>query len=136
MSDIADRIAQGFQTGFAHPTDPQNQPPILTMAFRTTGLDPDTAQAVDEAAHMLGEAITAAIETDHVIVPRADYERIKADASGPARSVAVHCHCDTGRTDPLLNLSVRGPTSVVDGPAVLRGLARRPVECPHKLVDQ
>lgn len=130
MSAITERIAEGFRSGFAHPTDPERQPPILTSAFRTAGLDPDTTKAVNDASSMLAESIVAAIETDHVIVPRAALAQLQADAAEPADSVSVHCRCDTGLKDPLLILSVRGPTAVVDGRALLRGLQRRSVECP------
>lgn len=131
MTQVAERIAEGFRTGFAHPVDPQNQPPILTAAFRTAGLDPDTTKAVNDAAIMLGEAIVAAIETDQVIIPRAEYKRLQQDSAAPGSSVAVHCRCDTGRKDPLMLVAVHGPTAVVDGPTLLRGLAQRSANCPH-----
>jgi hypothetical protein len=132
MSAISERIAEGLRTGFPHPVEPERQPPILTAAFRSAGMNPEMAEAVNDASMMLAEAIEAVILTDHAIIPRTELTRLQQDSAAPAQSVAVHCRCDTGRQDPLIILGVRGPTAVVDGRALLRALHQRPDDCPHR----
>jgi hypothetical protein len=131
MSAISERIATGLRTGFPHPTEPDKKPPILLPGFRTAGMNPDMAGAVDDATELLASAIVASIESDYELVPRSEMVELRQAGEAPAAVVTVYCRCDTGRRDPLMTLRVRGSHAVVDGSKVIPALTQRSVSCPH-----
>lgn len=141
---IADLIAAALPSGLVHPGDPEGgrgEMVINLPAFRTTGLPEQVAEQVSVTTTLLAEAIVHLIETtgDSEIVDREELVRLRnleARVGGEGtRMVPVHCRCDGARSDPLLVLTVSDrPTIAVDGKQLLKGLSRRGIDCPHKVV--
>ncbi len=85
---------------------------------------------------LLAEALVHVIESEGgcEIIPRSQLRELQhAVGDAPVQQMLpVHCHCDTARTDPLMVLTVTNPDYiVVNGPALVGGLAARTVACPH-----
>lgn len=133
---IADLIANALRDGsLVHPGRDDGPPtPVMLPMFRTTGMPPEMAELATGTATLLAEAIVALIEADHEIIEAQQAIEFRvADAAAPNRQVAVHCHCDTRRADPLAILTItNSPYVIVDGKAVIEGLTGRSVECPHR----
>lgn len=87
---------------------------------------------------LLSEAIVYTIESEGQsdIISKSEARSMrKAVGEGPNGPfhVPVHCLCDTGRSDPLVILTMDGSDGpiTVDGPSLLRSLAQRRVAHPH-----
>jgi hypothetical protein len=141
---IADLIAATLPSGLTHPGDPEGNRGEMVInlpAFRTAGLPEQVAEQVSVTTTLLAEAIVHLIETagDSEIVDREELTRLRnleARVGGEGtRMIPVHCRCDGGRADPLLVLTVSDrSTIVVDGKQLLKGLSRRGIDCPHKVL--
>lgn len=134
---IADSIANALRSGtLVHPgRDGGEATPVVLPMFRTEGMPPEMAELVEGTAQLMAEAIVAHIEADHEIVATDELKELRAASdTTPVRQVVVHCRCDTGRVDPLAILSVSpgSQQAIIDGKALLSGLAARSVECPHR----
>jgi hypothetical protein len=85
---------------------------------------------------LLGEAIVSVIEKDGgcEIVPRDEVGamRLATGAALPDKRIPVYCRCDTKLQNPLAILSMATPDRIVlDGRALMRGLAKRSPDHPH-----
>jgi hypothetical protein len=145
-----DLIAARLATGLIHPGDPDTgrpPTPILLPGLSTTGIPPEMAEdfaqiaglPTNDAPKLLAEAIVALIETElaggSTIVTDADLAALQqAAATAPtgARILSVHCTCDTTQSDPLMQLAATNSDRIiVNGKALLTGLAQRNPDCPH-----
>lgn len=142
--EIAALIAEGLQKGFVHPGDPERdiKPTPIVLPFKpSAGMPKEMGDLLSSTAKMLGECIVELIETKGAseIVPVAEAKTMRrAVSKAPKTSFAspVYCRCDTGRSNPLVSLTILDPEAiVVDGPALIRGMHARQVECPHEPVD-
>jgi hypothetical protein len=125
-------ISSALTGGLQHSGDDDSVKTLGLPAFRASGRPPDESKLVAQSVKMIAEAITQLIEQDHEIVNR-DELRLLREAHQPTGPVvAVHCRCDSARTDPLAVLSLSGPVAVVDGKQLIRGLSKREAACPHR----
>lgn len=138
---IAELISKHLAEGIVHPGNPeadQAPMPILLPAFRTAGMPKEHTELVQTTVKILGEAIVHLIETEgeSVIVPRDELAQLRTAVDGVdphARSVAVYCRrCDRPRSNPLAHLVVDDPI-LIDGRQLIGMLAKREVDCPHKV---
>jgi len=137
---IADLITNGLRSGLVHPGDPATNTPAMPIslgpAFQTSGMPPQMAELANKTAELLGEAIVALIESEGKceIVDSEELATLRiAERNAPARTIPVHCQCDTTRTDPLAIFTVTSsPRIVIDGKQLITGLTARSVECPHR----
>jgi len=137
--ELADNLAAKLRSGVTHPGDGKRQKPwgVVLPFFRTAGKTKEETELADTFSQSLAEAIVNEIEADYEITPRAEAARLKDVArnadSKDARTVMVHCRCDTQRTDPLAVLTVgAGSEVVIDGKQLIRYLSQREIKCPHK----
>ena len=138
---VAELISAKLSSGLTCPADPEFNPKetdIVLPAFRTAGMPDEVVKQVGVMSSMLGRAIVHLIESSNFeIVDRAEIVRLRnleAAAGGQrSRVVPVHCRCDRERRDPLLVLTATDdPVVVIDGRQLIRGLAGRTSECPHR----
>lgn len=134
---IADSIANALRSGtLVHPgRDGGEATPVVLPMFRTEGMPSEMAELVEGTAQLMAEAIVAHIEQTSEIIDTDQLEALRlASDTTPVRQIAVHCRCDTGRADPLAILSVApgGTHAIIDAKPLIKGLAARSVECPHR----
>lgn len=138
---IAQRIAQQLREGsLTHPGNPDTgvpPKPLMMAAFRSAGMPQQQAELVNKTVDLIGEAIVAAIEETHDIVPHGEVAIMQAavDENPPKRrTISVHCRCDRRREDPLMMITVDAvePMVVISGKQLLEGLAHRESACPHR----
>lgn len=136
-TELVDKIAQGLRKGFIHPGDPKRgtkPTPIMLPFGGTPGMPPEMVDLLDGTAKLLAECIVALIEQDGEVVERDELRALRYTAADTALNplgTPVYCRCN--KVDPLLVLTILDPTrAVVDGPAVLRALHQRTIECPHR----
>jgi hypothetical protein len=140
-------LTERLASGLVHPGDPDNHQPAVALplpGLSSTGIPPElAAQFAEEAGlphsdapKLLAEAIVALLETENTIIATVELSQIRAAAAAAPegnRVVAVHCHCDNTLANPLLELTVTNSDRVtVNGGALLRALAARNPDCPHK----
>ena len=89
---------------------------------------------ITSGTKMIAEAIVELIEKDHEIVRRNDLTLLREAQEPTGPVVAVHCRCDSARSDPLAVLRLRGPVAIVDGKQLIGGLTKREADCPHTRV--
>lgn len=139
---IAALISEHLIKGLIHPGDPDdNRPPapIVLPPFRTVGMEPQMRELAEKTADLLAEAIVHLIETEGNtdLISREEQARAIATARPvePARTVALHCRCDSSFTNPLAILTVTdSPHVVINGKQLIQGLTAREAACPHKAV--
>lgn len=129
----ADLIAEALRDGLIHPGKPETgQPPVaIPLPFRTTGMPPEMKRDVTATTHLLAEAIVHHLEThQQTIIASSELDQLRVDAAPadiePDGVVVVHCYCDRGRANPLLNLVIKDKTAVVDGAALTPCLHGKP----------
>lgn len=140
---IAGLIAKKLREGIVHPGDPERDMPprpIMLPFTHAPGRPQEMNDLLDETVKVLSEAIVHIIEVDGNVEmvdhteARAMRKALGQGPEGP-QAVPLHCHCDSQRVDPLAILTVDDPDVVlVDGAALIRGLSRREVKCPHSVV--
>lgn len=137
---IADLITKGLREGLMAPGVDGGKPtPLVMPGFRTAGMPKEMSELVDETAVLLGEAIVALIENEGAseIVDKdrmAEVAIAEAD-DGAMRQLAVHCRCDTSRSDPLMFLPItNSPVAIVDASQIIKRFTARTVEHPHKRI--
>jgi hypothetical protein len=133
---IAQLISTGLRDGMTHPGRNGGEPaPIVLPMFRTTGMPQEMSELVDETSTLLGEAIVALIEGEgnsEIIDKEKAAELRIADEDADTRHVAVHCRCDSGRSDPLAIFTItNSPYVLIDGKQLITGLSARSPEHPH-----
>ena len=134
---IVDLIASALSGGLVHSGDVKENDPVKILglpAFRSAGRPPEEAKLITEGTTMIAEAIVQLIEVDHEIVDRNELKLLRESHEPTGPVVAVHCRCDSTRTDPLAVLSIGGPVAIVDGKQLITGLSRREAACPHTRV--
>jgi hypothetical protein len=141
---LVDLIASRLNTGLTHPGDPaRNIPPRpIALPFgKTAGMSEEMAQLVNSSVTMIAEAIVYLIETDGAteLMPREEARAMRDAVSegipeGPF--VPLLCRCDRERSRPLAMLTMNSTEAIIiDGPALLRGLHQRQIECPHEMMS-
>jgi|SRR5215207_7455329 len=133
-------LADALRTGLTHPGDPDRRippKPIVLPFGHAAGRPKEMNDLMDATVKLLSEAIVHHIETegDSEIVPREEAIAMRrAVGEGPPAPSAtpVFCKCDHDRKDPLALLTITSPDYIViDGPALIGGLTKRNVKCPH-----
>jgi len=131
---IADLIAAALSGGLVHAGDGKESDPVKVLglpAFRAAGRPPEEAKLITSGTRMIAEAIVQLIEKDHEIVDRTTLKLLQEAHQPTGAVVAVHCRCDSTRTDPLAVLTINGPVALVDGKQLIGGLTKREAGCPH-----
>lgn len=138
---IANLLAKGLAEGLIHPGNEATGMPArpIILPLKPSASHPkEMADLLNGTTKLLSEAIVSTIEVegDSEIVPKSEARSMrKAVGEGPNGPfhVPVHCLCDTGRSDPLVILTMDGSDGpiTVDGPSLLRSLAQRRVAHPH-----
>ncbi len=127
---IAQLIAQHLPAGLPHPGDPTTgQPPVnLPLpAFRTTGMNAELAEQINNTAVLIGEAIVNLVETkgDSEIVSKAELQKLRT------------ADIPDGQPTPILCMACRQPmlwVQLTDGPAYVSPwlIAGVNAHCPHE----
>jgi hypothetical protein len=139
--DMAELIAQKLRTGLTHPGYPDKgiEPTAIPLPFVSkAGMPKEMSDLMDGTAKLLSEAIIDIEETDGdcEIVPRGEARSLRRAAGDKMpTTMLVYCRCDKKRADPLISLTVTDPDNIViDGPTLIRGLARREAKHPHAVI--
>jgi hypothetical protein len=139
--EMEELIASKLREGFIHPGNKENnfQPtPIVLPLKGSAGMPKELADLLNGTAKLLSECIVSLIEGegDSEIVPKGEIRSMRRAAGDKMPTmIPVYCRCDKQRTDPLITLTVTDPGNVViDGPTLIRGLARREAKHPHAVI--
>lgn len=131
--ELAELIAKSLGAGLPHPGKPETResPRLIPLAgFRTAGMAPEMKRHVENSAQCVGEAIVHLIEApppvgaDHVLIPRAELDQLRAADDQPGQALPVMCRlCKR----PILYLQI------VNGRAAVQPnlLASANLTCPH-----
>ena len=130
---IAQLIAKQLGAGLPHPGKPETNeaPRLIPLAgFRTAGMAPEMRQHVENSAQCVGEAIVHLIEApapigaDHVVIPRAELNQLRAADDLPGMPLPVVCKlCG----QPIVHLQIVNGRARVN-PALLDAIN---TTCPH-----
>lgn len=140
--ELAQLIGARLRTGLVHPGDPERDLESRQIALpfgKTAGMPEEMVNLVNATTDMLAEAIIFLIETDGgcQLIPNdeATAMRRAVKAQPEPEQLPVYCRCDTALADPLVILRApQGDRIVIDGGALIRGLAEREAACPHRRV--